>query len=76
MENNGGIIVEIDRKTIENDEIYLRQISKPVDFDTTEWKDALQKLEYFCKNDKLVIAMAAVQLGIPLRLLYLKKTKL
>lgn len=68
--------MELDRKTIENDEKYLRQISKPVDFDTTEWKDALQKLEYFCENDHRVMAMAAVQLGIPLRLVYLKKTDL
>lgn len=68
--------MEIEMKTIENDEEYLRQISKPVDFGNSEWKDALKKLEAFCEKDDLVIAMASVQVGIPLRMIYLKKTDL
>lgn len=68
--------MHLERKTIENDEDYLRQISKPVDFKTEEYKDAIKELDYFCKSDDNVMAMASVQVGIPLRLIYLKKTDL
>lgn len=68
--------MHLERKTIEHDEDYLRQISKPVDFKTEEYKDAIKELDYFCKNDDNVMAMASVQVGIPLRLIYLKKTDL
>lgn len=68
--------MHLERKAIENDEDYLRQISKPVDFKTEEYKDAIKELDYFCKNDDNVMAMASVQVGIPLRLIYLKKTDL
>lgn len=68
--------MHLERKTIEKDEDYLRQISKPVDFKTEEYKDAIKELDYFCKNDDNVMAMASVQVGIPLRLIYLKKTDL
>lgn len=68
--------MSLERKTIEKDEDYLRQISKPVDFKTEEYKTAIKELDYFCKNDDNVMAMASVQLGIPLRLIYLKKTDL
>lgn len=68
--------MNLERKTIDKDEEYLRQISKPVDFKTEEYKDAIKELDYFCKNDDNVMAMASVQLGIPLRLIYLKKTDL
>ena len=68
--------MHLERKIIENDEDYLRQISKPVDFKTEEYKDAIKELDYFCKSDDNVMAMASVQVGIPLRLIYLKKTDL
>ena len=68
--------MNLERKTIDKDEEYLRQISKPVDFKTEEYKTAIKELDYFCKNDDTVMAMASVQLGIPLRLIYLKKTDL
>lgn len=68
--------MEIERKTIENDEQFLRQISKPVDFSNDNWKEALEKLDYFCTHEENIMAMASVQLGIPLRLIYLKKTDL
>lgn len=68
--------MNLERKTIEKDEDYLRQVSKPVDFKAEEYKDAIKELDYFCKNDDNVMAMASVQLGIPLRLIYLKKTDL
>lgn len=66
--------MELVYKTIENDEEYLRQISKPVDFCDNSWKEALFKLAYFCKNDDNLMALAAIQIGIPLRMVYLKKT--
>lgn len=69
-------IIMLERKTIEQEEGYLRQKSKPVDFATDDWKQAYQKLDYFCKNDDNVLAMASVQIGIPLRMVYLKKTDL
>ena len=67
----------LERKTIEKDETYLRKVSKPVDFKTDGWKEAIEKLDYFCKNDDLnMMAMASIQVGIPLWLIYLKKTDL
>lgn len=63
-------------KTIEKDEKFLRQTSKEVDFSKSEWKEALKELDEFCKEDDNIMAMAAIQLGIPLRLVYLKKTDL
>lgn len=67
----------MERKTIEKDEDYLRQISKPVIFESHDWKKAIEKLDYFCKHEDLnMMAMASVQVGIPLRLIYLKKTDL
>lgn len=69
--------MHLERKTIEKDEDYLRQISKPVNFESHDWKKAIEKLDYFCKHDDLnMMAMASVQVGIPLRLIYLKKTDL
>ena len=63
-------------KTIQNDLEYLRQISKEVDFENDDWMEALQKLNNFCKNDDNILAIASIQLGIPLRLIYIKKSKL
>ncbi|MBQ2946781.1 MAG: hypothetical protein IJE04_02905 [Bacilli bacterium] len=68
--------MEIKTKTIENDLEYLRQISKPVDFNNDEWKEALKVLDEYYENSDTVMAMASVQLGIPLRLVYLKNTDL
>ena len=62
--------------TIEDNEEYLRQISKEVDVENDkELEHDLAVLEEFCKNNE-VMAMAAVQLGIPKRLVYLKNTNL
>lgn len=69
--------MNLERKTIENDEDYLRQISQPVDFKSDNWKQVVEKLDYFCKHTDLnMMAVASVQLGIPLRLIYLNKTDL
>lgn len=68
--------MDIKVKTIEKDLKYLRQISKPVDFKDDSYKVALKVLDDFCKKEENCMAMASVQLGIPLRLVYLKKTNL
>lgn len=65
------------RKTIEKDEKYLRQISKPVDFTDPEktYQADIEKLEKFCLENEC-FALAAVQIGIPKRIIYLKNTTL
>ena len=67
--------MEINKKTIKNDEAFLRQVSKEVDFRDNSYLEVIDKLAYYCKNDDNILAIASVQLGIPLRLIYLKKTK-
>ena len=62
--------------TIADNEPYLRQISVDVDIATdSDLKNDIQVLEQYCKENE-VMAMAAVQLGIPKRLVYLKNTNL
>lgn len=61
--------------TIKDNEQYLRQISKKVDIHDKTILDDIKVLDEYCKaND--VLAMAAIQLGIPKRIVYLKKTNL
>lgn len=62
-------------KTIENDLEYLRQISKEIDFNDPELLNDIEVLTKFCKENE-VLAMAAVQLEIPKRIIYLKNTNL
>lgn len=59
--------------TIADNEEFLRQKSKNVDFCDPSLLDDIAVLEKFCKENS-VMAMAAVQLGIPKRIVYLKKT--
>lgn len=66
---------EIKAITIEDNEEYLRQISKEVDLNDVTLKEDILILEEYCKAHE-VMAMAAVQLGIPKRLVYLKNTNL
>lgn len=62
--------------TIADNEPYLRQVSVNVDIATdNDLKNDIQVLEQYCKENE-VMAMAAVQLKIPKRLLYLKNTNL
>lgn len=60
-------------KTIENDLEYLRQVSREVDFEKDNVKEISNELKEFCATHSLSMALSAVQLGIPLRILYLKK---
>lgn len=66
--------MEIIRKTIKEDEDYLRQVSKPVDLNDN-YKKEIKALEKFC-NETECFALAAVQIGIPKRMVYLKNTTL
>ena len=59
--------------TIADNEDYLRQISRPVDLEKDNIKDDIKVLENYC-NEHLVHAMAAVQLGIPKRIIYMRNT--
>lgn len=70
MVNNNFVV------TIENNENFLRQISKFVDIENdTKLQNDIKVLDDFCKTNS-VMAMAAVQLWIPKRLVYLKNTNL
>ena len=61
--------------TIEDNEEYLRQISLPVELDDKELANDIEVLAKYCEEED-VMAMAAVQLGIPKRIIYLKNTNL
>lgn len=67
--------MNIKRKTIENDELYLRQISQPVLFDDISYKKDIELLEEFCLETEC-FALAAIQVGVPKRIIYLKNTTL
>ena len=67
--------MQITRKTIENDEEYLRQISVPVSLDDKSYQKEIELLEQFCLETEC-FALAAVQIGIPKRMIYLKNTSL
>lgn len=67
--------MEIKTITIEDNEPFLRQISKPVDLNDKELEHDIEILSRYCEETD-VLAMAAVQLGIPKRIIYLKNTNL
>lgn len=65
--------MEIEAKTITNDLEYLRQVSEEVDLNDPNLKQYITLLkEYF--NIQPALAMAAVQVGIPKRLIYIRNT--
>lgn len=63
-------------KTIENDEEYLRQRSEEIDFEKDDYKKYIKELTDYCLNNEelKVLALAAIQIGIPKRLVYIKNT--
>ena len=67
--------MELKAITIADNEAYLRQISKPVDLEKDDIKNDIAILDKYCKENE-VMAMAAVQLGIPRRIVYLKNTNI
>ncbi len=60
--------------TIEENEPFLRQISKEVTFPDRELEDNINVLKEFCLTHNGVFAMAAVQLGIAKRIVYINST--
>lgn len=67
--------MELKAKTITNDLEYLRQVSEDVDLNDPKLKKYIITLkEYF--NIQPALAMAAVQLGIPKRLIYIRNTNI
>ncbi len=62
-------------RTIENDEAYLKQVSKDVKPKDPDLEKEIKILSDFCAQNE-VFAMAAVQIGIPKKIVYLKNTKL
>lgn len=62
--------------TINDNEEFLRQVSQSVDIENDkDLEKDISILDEFCKENG-VLAMAAVQLGIPKRIVYLKNTNL
>ena len=62
--------------TIADNEEFLRQVSKPVIFPDNNLKSDIKVLEQYFNQSYITLALAAVQLGIPKRLIYLKNTDL
>ena len=58
-----------------NDEEYLRQLSQPIDLNNESYKEEIKLLEQFCFENEC-FALAAIQIGIPKRMIYLKNTTL
>ena len=65
----------MEAKKIDTDLEWLRQTSREVDLSTDDISEDLKVLEEYCLGHG-VFAMAAVQLGIPKRLVYIKNTDL
>jgi len=62
--------------TIKDNEAFLRQVSLPIDIaNDSNLINDIAVLDNFC-NENEVMAISAVQLGIPKRLIYLKNTNL
>lgn len=61
------------RKTIENDEEFLRQVSVDVDFEKDDYMNYIEQLREYCTNEA-VYALTPVQIGIPKRMIYLRNT--
>ena len=60
--------------TIKDNEHFLRKKSEEVDFKKDNIKQYIDKLDEYFETSELTLAMAAVQLGIPKRIIYLKNT--
>ena len=67
--------MKIEAITIKDNEKYLRQVSSKVNFDDKNLQNDINVLAEYCKENE-VMAMAAVQLRIPKRLVYIKNTNL
>ena len=66
-------MMELDRKTIEDDEDYLRQISTDIDFNHDNLNLYVEQLKEYC-DSHYCYALAPVQIGIPKRIIYIKNS--
>lgn len=62
-------------RTIRNDEEFLRQTSRDVEKNDSNLKEYISVLKNYCESSE-AFAMASVQLGIPLKIIYLKNAEL
>lgn len=67
--------MEIVTKTIEKDLDYLRQVSEEIDLNDPKLTEYIKTLKDYFKY-KPALVMAAIQLGIPKRLIYIRNTNL
>ena len=58
---------KVKKITIEDNEEFLRQVSKPVIFPDKELEDNIKLLEQYFTESDTTLALAAVQIGIPKR---------
>lgn len=62
------------RLTVFEDEEFIRQVSKDVDFNIDNVDEYIRDLKEYCSKN-VVYALAPVQIGIPKRLIYIKNSK-
>lgn len=62
-----------ERKNIEKDEAYLRQVSEEVDFEKDNYLEWISVLKNYCEKN-VVYALSPVQIGLPKRMIYIKNT--
>ena len=62
--------------TIADNEEFLRQVSSEVNFSDEDLEKNIKILDEYVAYDDRVLALAAVQIGIPKRIIYLKNTNL
>ena len=60
-------------KTIDNDSALFKQVSQEVDFTDPNWQEEVRAIEQFC-IDTACFGIAAIQVGVPKRIIYLKNT--
>ena len=65
---------KISTLTIENNEEFLRQTSRPVKLPDPELEKNIELMDRYFEQSDRTIALASIQLGIPKRLIYLKNT--
>ena len=65
----------LEAKKIDKDLEWLKKVSRPVDINVDKLEDKIKILEEYCLNHG-VFAMAAIQLGIDKRIIYIKNTRL
>ena len=65
---------KISTLTIENNEEFLRQTSRPVKLPDPELEKNIELMDRYFEQSDRTSALASIQLGIPKRLIYLKNT--